>query len=377
VIAGQPTLLRRSRGYVPRAIALAHAVATPVLAVGAQLKNTFCIATGDSAYLGPHVGDLENLAALDFFEAAVARMENILCVRPELVAHDLHPAYPSTRYALKRGIRAIGVQHHHAHVASAMVEHGLTGPVIGVAYDGTGWGPDGTAWGGEILVADFERYERFATFRPIALAGGDAAIRQPWRIALALVDDAFGATADLPQLRVFEGRPVGVARAMIHRALHAPLARGIGRYFDGVAALALARGTTTYEGQLAVAWNLAAAPGDFEPYPSAIDHDEIDLRPLVRAVVADVLAGVAPATISARFHATVVAATIERVRAAVAARGKLPVVLTGGAFANPLLAEGIARGLPGLQVYTHNEVPPGDGGIALGQAVVADAVARG
>jgi len=413
VIAGQPTLIRRSRGYVPRAVALARAVAQPVLGVGAQLKNTFCVATGDSAYLGPHIGDLDNVAALDFFEAAVARMEDILQVRPQVIAHDLHPGYPSTQYARGRdALRHVGVQHHHAHVASAMAEHGLTGPVIGVAYDGTGWGPDGTSWGGEILIADYARYERFATFRPIALAGGNQAIKEPWRIALALVDDAFGddAAADhlIDRLAVFAGVPqqsLTVARWMIRTGIHAPLARGVGRFFDGFGALGLVRPEATYEGQVAVAWNLAATPGPYvqrsyvaaddappgpyvqrsyvpavdglaDPYPAALVRGEIDVRPMVRAAVTDLLAGVAPGVISARFHAAIIAATAERVRAAAAAHGALPVVLTGGAFHNPLLAEGIRAALADMSVYTHGEVPPGDGGIALGQALVADAIVR-
>jgi hydrogenase maturation protein HypF len=380
VVAGRPVLLRRSRGYVPRAVALARAVERPVLAVGAQLKNTFCIADRDSAYLGPHVGDLDNLAALDFFTAAVARMEDILRVRPEVVAHDLHPAYASTQFARERartGARLVAVQHHHAHVASAMAEHGLAGPVIGVAYDGTGWGPDGTAWGGEILLTSYDRFERFATFRPIGLAGGDAAIREPWRIALALLDDA--GVAVPRELAVFadvSARALAVVRGMIRGDIQTARARGVGRFFDGIGALVLGRARATYEGQVAVAWNLAAAPGDHGRYPIDVLGAELDLRPLVRAVVADLTGGVPPAVISARFHAALVAATVERVRAAIAAHGRLPVVLTGGAFHNPLLAEGLVRALADLDVYLHGEVPPGDGGIALGQAVVADAVSR-
>ena len=380
LIAGKPTLLRRSRGYVPRPIALAHAVAEPVLAVGAQLKNTFCIATGDSAYLGPHIGDLDNVAALDFFEAAIARMEDILEVKPAVIAHDLHPGYPSTRYALERGAsRTIGVQHHHAHVASAMAEHGLTGPVIGVAYDGTGWGPDGSSWGSEILIADYVRYERFSTFRGIPLAGGDLAIHEPWRIALALLDDAFGDDAPLEQLAVFEHVPdkaLAVARRMIRSGVNAPFARGIGRYFDGLGALGLARSVATYEGQVAVAWNVAASPDEHGAYPIARSLGELDMRPLVRAATADLLAGIDAGVISARFHRAIVLATADRVRAAVARYGELPVVLTGGAFCNPLLAEGLRRELADLDVRSHGEVPPGDGGIALGQALVADAIAR-
>jgi hydrogenase maturation protein HypF len=380
VIAGVPTLLRRSRGYVPRPVALARPVARTVLGVGAQLKNTFCIADGDSAYLGPHIGDLENLAALDAFEAAVARMEEILRVRPEVIAHDLHPGYASTQYARTRSaVRHVAVQHHHAHVASAMAEHGLPGPVLGVAYDGTGWGTDGTAWGGELLLAHYERFDRLATFRPIALAGGDLAIRETWRIALALVDDAFGDAAPIDRLPVFAGVPrraIAVARGMIRGAINTPMARGIGRLFDGIGALGLERPAATYEGQIAVAWNVAAAPGDHGAYPFAVDDGEIDVRPLVRAAVGELIAGVAPGLVSARFHDTLIAATIDRVRAAVAAHGRLPIVLTGGAFQNPRLADGVRTGLADLDVYMHGEVPPGDGGIALGQALVADAIAR-
>jgi hydrogenase maturation protein HypF len=394
VIAGRPVLVRRSRGYVPRAIALARAVARPVLAVGAHLKNACCVATGDSAYLGPHVGDLDNVAALGFFESAIARLEQILEVRPEVIAHDLHPGYLSTRYAedrgaRDRGLRLIGVQHHHAHVVSAMAEHGFAGPVIGVAYDGTGWGSDGTSWGGELLLARYDGFERLATFRPVALAGGDLAMREPWRVALAMLDDAFGGEAELAGLALFDAVPeraIGVVRGMIRAGVNAPLARGVGRMFDGIGALGLARAGTSYEGQLAVAWNVAAAEGTHGVYPYAVAAErdvqgeghppEIDLRPLVRAVVGDLRAAVMPAVVSARFHDTLIAATVDRVRAAVAACGRLPIVLTGGAFQNPRLAEGIAHALADLDVRMHGEVPPGDGGIALGQALAADAIAR-
>jgi hydrogenase maturation protein HypF len=380
VIDGKPTLLRRSRGYVPRAIALPRSVAAPVLGVGAQLKATFCVATGDSAYLGPHVGDLDNLSTLAFFEAAVAQMERVLGVRPEVIAHDLHPGYVSTQYARGRtGVRHVGVQHHHAHVASAMAEHGLTGPVIGVAYDGTGWGTDGTAWGGEMLLASYAAFERVATFRPVSLAGGGTAIREPWRIALALLDDAFGDAAPIDRLPVFADIPaksIAVMRGMIRTGVNTPRARGIGRFFDGIGSLGLARPMSTYEGQVAVAWNVAADDDERGSYPFAIEAGEVDLRPLVRGAVEDLLAKVAPGIVSARFHGTLIAATVDRVRAAIAQHGRLPVVLTGGAFQNPRLTEGIRAGLTDLDVYTHGEVPPGDGGIALGQALVADAVAR-
>jgi hydrogenase maturation protein HypF len=259
-----------------------------------------------------------------------------------------------------------------------MAEHGITGPVIGVAYDGTGWGPDGTAWGGEILHATYARYARLSTFRPVALPGGDAAIREPWRIALALVDDAFGCDASLSRLALFDQvspHAIDVVRGMIRTGVNVPRARGIGRFFDGIAALGLRKTHAAYEGELAVAWNLAAGD-ERERYPYAITDGEIDLRPLVRALVGDLARGVPVPAISARFHATLVAATVDRVRAAVEDLGPLPVVLTGGAFHNPILAAGIRDGLDGLDVRLHGEVPPGDGGIALGQALVADAQLR-
>jgi hydrogenase maturation protein HypF len=385
IIGGRPTVLRRARGYVPRPVAVTTRFETPVLACGALLKNTFCIGTGDAAYLGPHIGDLENLETFRSFEESIARMERFLRVAPAVIAHDLHPEYLSTVYARSRPEQMkIGVQHHHAHVVSAMAEHGLPGPVIGVAYDGTGYGTDGTAWGGEVLVAWHDRYERAGSLRPIPLAGADAAIRHPWRIALALLLDAFDGQPPLDSLRMFSAIPsrdVTVVGQMLGARVRSPLARGAGRYFDGVGSLVLARPDARYEGQLALEWNVVADPAEKGCYDYAVDRQtlpaEVDLRPMVRDVVSDLLAGVMPATISARFHNTLTSATAEIVCGAAALHGALPVVLTGGCFQNARLAEGLARQLGSLfDVHQHRQVPPGDGGIALGQAVVAAAIAR-
>jgi hydrogenase maturation protein HypF len=205
VIAGTPTVMRRSRGFVPRPFYLARPISQPVLACGAHLKNTFCIASGDTAYFGPHIGDLETVAALEFFEEAIERMQAILSVRPEVIAHDLHPDYLSTRYARARNDAVlVGVQHHHAHVASLMAEHGVAGPVLGVAYDGTGFGEDETSWGGEFLLCFPRRFERLATFRPVRLAGGDVAMREVWRIAYALLHDAFEGKPPIGSLALFD-----------------------------------------------------------------------------------------------------------------------------------------------------------------------------
>jgi hydrogenase maturation protein HypF len=356
-----------------------------VLACGALLKNTFCLGADGTAFLGPHIGDLEHLETFEAYEHAIARMERFLGLRPAIIAHDLHPDYLSTRYAHARPEPLkVGVQHHHAHVCAAMVEHGLSGPVIGVAYDGTGLGTDGTAWGGEVLVADFLRFTRLATFRPIRLAGGDLAIRQVWRQAVALLDDAFDGDAPLDRFPLFSrvgARDLAVVRAMLAGGVNAPAAHGVGRYFDAVGALGLGRPEARFEGQVALEWNLAADPDEDGGYGFVIGPgpgpSELDLRPAVRALAGDLMNGVSPAAVSARFHSTLAAATVELIGLARRRSGDLPVVLTGGVFQNALLVERVIREAgPGVRVLRHGAVPPGDGGLALGQAAIASAVAQ-
>jgi len=389
VALGKPVVTRRSRGYVPGRLALARALARPTLACGAQLKNTFCLGAGDSAYLGPHIGDLDNVAAYEGYERAIARMERFLRVRPEVVAHDMHPDYLSTRYALARSARdgrttPVAVQHHHAHVVSALVEHGIEGPVIGVAFDGTGYGTDGTSWGGEVLVADVGGFERIASMRTVSLAGGDSAIRHVWRTALALLDDAFDGDPPIDRLSLFDGvsrSEIRAVRRMIATGVHSPVASGVGRYFDAFGALGLGRPRASFEGQVAMAWEQAADASETRPYPFAVDVADrlwrIDLRPTARAAVDDLLAGRAVSGIAARFHEALVAATAEVVHMAVRSRGAMPVVLTGGCFQNVRLTEGLARSLGGaLEMFVHGQVPPGDGGVSLGQLAIADAVLR-
>ncbi len=385
VVAGSPVVFRRSRGYVPRGVPVGRPFERPVLACGGHLKNTFCIGLGDTAWLGPHVGDLDGLDTVRAFEEAIERAERFLQVRPEVIAHDLHPLYASTRYALERPEpRKVAVQHHHAHVASAMAEHGLEGPVLGVAFDGTGYGTDGTAWGGEVLLASADRFERVGTLRPIALPGADQAIREVWRIAAALLCDAFDDDPPFDAFPVFSeipARRLELVREMVRRGIQAPLARGVGRYFDALGSLFLSRPVSRFEGQIALEWNFAADVRERGAYPFEVAVDRglrtLDLRPLVRAAAADFRGGASPDEISGRFHNTLAGATAAMVRAAADAAGALPVVLTGGCFQNVLLAERVAAALtPEFRVYLHGEVPPGDGGLALGQALVAGAVAR-
>jgi hydrogenase maturation protein HypF len=349
-----------------------------------MLKNTFCIAAGGSAWLGPHVGDLEHLVTYDAYRTAIARMEQFLQVRPEVIAHDLHPDYPSTAYAKQRAGRKIPVQHHHAHIVSAMAEHAIDGQAIGIAYDGTGYGLDGTIWGGEILLASALAFTRVATFRPIPLVGGERAIREPWRIAVALIGDAYGDDAPAgawalvsdPRLPDFSA-----VRALLARRVFSPLARGVGRYFDGFGALFLKRHRAAFEGQIALEWNQAADPSVTRCLPFDFCTDAppavIDLRPTVRAAIDAFLAGEPASTIAAAFHNTLAEATAVAVRHAVALHGDRPVVASGGCFQNALLAERVRAALaPERRVLLHETIPPGDGGVALGQAIIADAIAR-
>jgi hydrogenase maturation protein HypF len=266
-----------------------------------------------------------------------------------------------------------------------MAEHGLDGPVIGVAYDGAGLGTDGTLWGGEILVADYTRFSRLATFRPIALAGGDAAIREPWRLAFAMLDDVFGGDAPLDALALFTAVPraqVDVVRQMLRQGLNTPAAHGVGRYFDALGALALGRPHATYDGQIALEWSVVAAPDEGGRYRHDVNRCvepwEVDLRHAMRQAVFELIGGESAALISARFHNTIAAATADLVRAVARMHGRLPVVLSGGCFQNARLAESVVKELtPEFSVYLASQVPPGDGGIALGQAVIADAIANG
>jgi hydrogenase maturation protein HypF len=382
IVDGRPMVLRRARGWVPGPFPVAGRFAKPILALGGDLKNVACLAVGDAAWLGPHVGDLENLEAMNALDASVLALRQLLGVTPEVVAHDLHPGYHSTARAQCLPWPCVGVQHHHAHLAAVMGEHRLEGPALGLAWDGTGYGPDGTAWGGELLLVEYARFLRLATFRPLLLPGADRAIVEPWRLALAALEDAFPDGIELsrfPLFRALDERRVTLVRRMMSSGLQTPRAHGVGRWFDAVGALVLGLGESRYEGEVALRWNLAARDGESAVYPFRLDERadpaELDLRVMMRALVEELLCGVDAGTISARFHNTLCVAAVELLVRAAAGRGRLPVVLGGGCFQNRRLAEGIARRArsAGFSVYLPSRVPPGDGGLALGQALVADA----
>jgi hydrogenase maturation protein HypF len=394
VVGGRPTTLRRARGFAPRPIRLARPVATPGLGCGGTWKNAFALVEGEDAWVSPHVGDLDGLAACRAYDEAVADLEALLGIRPRRVAHDLHPAYYTTRYAHGRPEPRTAVAHHHAHAVSVMAEHGLEGPALALVWDGTGLGPDGAAWGGELLRVSAAGFERLATFRPLALPGADRAIAEPWRIALAALDDAMGGAAPveaLPGLRAVPADRREAVRRIGRSPRLAPRAHGVGRLFDAAAALLLDHGASRYEGEAALALEMAAG-GDLDapPYPWAWIRSsggrgadfrpalgEIDLRPALRALVGERLAGVSPARIADRFHATLAETAEVALREARARAGALPVVAAGGCFQNDRLVRGLrARLEPATPLRTAIELPPGDGGLALGQALVADALAR-
>jgi hydrogenase maturation protein HypF len=380
--AGATRFMRRSRGYVPVPVFLKHK-RPPVLACGAELKNTVCLTRGNQAFLSQHIGDLENLATYEFFQKTVAHMRRILAVRPEIIACDLHPDYLSTRWAEEQeGVPRVRVQHHHAHIASGLAEFGLEGPVIGLACDGTGYGPDGTVWGGEVLVADVRGCERVAHLACVAMPGSAAAIKEPWRMALSYLHDAFGNgmwDLDLPVLRETGEAKARFIVEMIAKQVNSPRTSSMGRLFDGVAAIAGLRGRVTYEGQAAMELEMAAADDIDSAYDFAWQDGEplrILPAPIIRGVVADLRDGTPVAVISARFHNSLVRmlsglCTLLRGR-----RGLNRVVLSGGVFQNARLLGSLIPALEssGFEVYSHRRVPTNDGGIALGQAVIAAAI---
>ena len=377
---GRELLLRRARGYAPQPVPLAAALPRPVLACGAELKSTFCLAKGRRAFVSQHIGDLENYETLRSFTEGIDHFSRLFDVTPEVVAHDLHPEYLSTKYAADLdGVELVGVQHHHAHVAACLADNGEPGPVIGVAFDGLGYGPDGTIWGGEFLVADLAGYRRVGHLDPVPLPGGEAAIREPWRMAAAYlaaagVDGATGGFAVAGRNRARWEQVAAVARA----GVNSPLTSSAGRLFDAVAAIVGVRDTINYEGQAAVELEQLADRRERAAYRAAVHGTEpfrVAGADLVRAVVDDVRAGVGPPVVAARFHRGVAAVVVAGCEAARRASGLATVALSGGVFQNLFLLEAAVAGLEarGFRVLVHARVPPNDGGISLGQAAVAGA----
>lgn len=376
---GVPRVLRRARGYAPNTITLRHEV-DEVLATGAELKNTFCITKGRYAIPSQHIGDLENYETLQFFEETLRNLQSVYQAKPKLVVHDLHPDYLSTRWALRRPEPKLAVQHHHAHIASCMAENGIRERVIGVAFDGTGFGADGQIWGGEFLICDYHAYRRYAHLRYVALPGGDRAARESWRMAAAHLYDALG-----PQFRDIDLPCWSVASEtswkVIHQAIAKPALRtsSCGRLFDAVSAICGISQENSYEGESAMLLEAAAQGERCEPYrmelDTATDPWTIDTRPMLREIAYEVAAGKSPSRVARCFHDSI-AHMIESVCIAIRERsGVDSVCLSGGTFQNfTLLSETVALlRRSGFQTFLHSQAPPNDGGISLGQAVIGAA----
>ena len=361
------TILRRSRGYVPAALSLPGAgTRRPLLACGAELKNTFCLARGARAWVSHHIGDLENYETLRSFTDGISHFGALFAVEPEVVVHDLHPEYLSTKYALDLdGVELVGVQHHHAHLAACLAEYGEDGPALGAIFDGTGYGLDGTVWGGELLLGDLRSFQRVGSLLPVALPGGARAIKQPWRMACAWLV----ASGIEPPVA---WRPIA---ELARSGLASPRTTSMGRLFDAVASLAGIRAEINYEGQAAIELEAACDHGERGSYPIAVSGTPlvIDPRETIRAVSADAQAGVRAGVIARRFHRTIARATVEACTTLAAAHATEVVVLSGGVFQSRLLLESVSTELSatGLRVLVPERLPVNDGGICFGQAAVA------
>jgi len=378
-------LLRRSRGYVPASVSLPERAEHPILACGAELKNTFCLARGTRAWVSHHIGDLENYETLCSFTEGIEHFERLFGVEPAVVAHDLHPEYLSTKYALDCGVeQLVGVQHHHAHMAACLAEHREPGSAVGAIFDGTGYGLDGTVWGGELLLGDLEDFRRVGTLLPVRLPGGARAIREPWRMACAWlsvagVNQNAGQDPDIPPaLRALvDERAWRQVAQLLRTGLQSPVTTSMGRLFDAVGALCGLRAQVNYEGQLAIELEAACDPAERGRYPVSLLEDSglivIDPRETIRAVSADLESGAAVGAVASRFHAAVSAATVEALARAASSQGSELIVLSGGVFQNRRLLEAVMAGLDevGLRAIVPEQLPVGDGGISYGQAAVA------
>jgi hydrogenase maturation protein HypF len=395
VVDGMPQLVRRARGFVPLGVELPFDV-PPLLAVGGHLKNVFTLARGRRAYQSQHLGDLESLTGLEFFKESLDHLMRTFEIEPKTVVHDMHPGYLSTswakEWAAERGLRMIAVQHHHAHIAGCMAEHGLAGPVIGLALDGTGYGTDGKIWGGEVLIARLDGFERFAHLEYVPLPGGEAAIREPWRMALGALNAA-GFDVASPEMLSLLGateQEARVLRRAVERGVNAPLTSSLGRLFDAVAAVVLERRVVDYEAQAAIELEGVAVDEDDDPGrdgfrlelfngEQAGSSNVIRTGRMWQTLLTDLRCGEDRSRIAARFHCGVAEGLINAAANARIETEINSVALSGGCMHNRRLARLLREGLEeeGFDVYQHRQVSPGDGGLSYGQAVVGAAMLRG
>jgi hydrogenase maturation protein HypF len=381
VLAGRRQMfVRRSRGYVPASLVLPFAAERHILACGAELKNTFCVAKGARAWVSHHIGDLENYETLRSFTDGIEHFERLFAVSPEVVAHDLHPEYLSTKYALERpGVQLVGVQHHHAHLAAVLAEHAQQGHAVGAIFDGTGYGTDGTVWGGELLVGDLADFRRAGALSAVRLPGGVRAIREPWRMACAWLVAALGDDVELTPALAGVVEPAAWVRVrdLVLSGTASPLTTSAGRLFDAVAALCGIRATINYEGQAAIELEAACDPAEGGSYPMPVLEDGglvvIDPRETIAAIASDLDRGAPVGVVASRFHGALAGATVSACSKVASGTGTDVAVLSGGVFQNRRLIEAVAAGLEaaGLQVLVPERLPVGDGGVSYGQVAVA------
>jgi len=389
VLDGKEALIRRSRGYAPFPIRL-NFETKQVLACGPELKNTFCITRDNYAFLSQHIGDMENLETLNSFKSGIEHFKNIFRISPEVIAYDLHPEYLTTKYAMELQqdeakhlgdkLQFVGVQHHHAHIASCMAENGLHEAVIGIAFDGTGYGDDGQIWGGEFLVTDFKHFKRRAHFKYVALPGGDSAIRKPYRMALSYLNEIPAVlTEDLALFDRIDPTELTIVKKQIENKINSALTSSCGRFFDAVSSLLGICDVNGYEGEAAINLEMLADKNFEGKYSWPIARSNfpviIDHNPIICDIIDDLRIGVPVTIISAKFH-NAVAVMISEVCGLIREKDKLnQVALSGGVFQNIYLLKRTISLLQddGFDVYVHNQVPCNDGGIALGQAVIANA----
>jgi hydrogenase maturation protein HypF len=381
----EPQLLRRARGYAPYPINLPFK-SKQVLACGAELKNTFCLTRDDHAFLSQHIGDMENLETMEHFENTIGLYKRLFRVQPEIIACDMHPEYLSTKYARELadespGLSLVPVQHHHAHIVSCMVDNGLEEPVIGVAFDGTGFGTDGCIWGGEFMLVDYRSFQRLGHLQYVPMPGGEAAVKKPYRMAIGYLLSILGESAlrnNLPLMQYLDSREIDIIKKQITRGLNSPLTSSCGRLFDAVSALVGVRGQVDYEAQAAIELEAIADEDEAGYYPFDIatknGMEIVQSGRLFEAIINDLDKGCTREIISARFHNTMPQVVVEMCQRFARRTGVSKVALSGGVFQNRLLLRLTVAALEkaGLSVLTHRQVPTSDGGVSLGQAVIAN-----
>ncbi len=381
----QIQLVRRARSYAPFPITLPFSV-RQVLGCGAEMKNTFCLTRDNYAFLSQHIGDMDNVETLDHFDSTISLYKRLFRIEPEIIAYDFHPEYLATKYAHdlgESGIKLVPVQHHHAHIVSCMIDNGLDAPVIGVALDGTGMGTDGHIWGGEFLVADFRSFTRAGQLQCLPLPGGDAAIKRPYRIAVGYIAKLLGEKAleGLPFMQQVTETEADIVKRQVEKGLNSPLTSSMGRLFDAVSALTGIRGETGYEGQAAVELEMAAYGSqgeELQSYPYHIIHENgvrtVQVHSLLAEIIEDLKRGVSQGTIPLKFHETVARMVNEMCCLIATETGINRIALSGGVFQNRLLLRRSVEILEqnGFQIFTHSQVPCNDGGISLGQTVIAN-----